>query len=203
MDTRNHSDNEQEVGSFLASLKRDQSDDDSFGRLMKKSRFDSFAAPVAEITTTTTSPMQPFPFYNYVDHSRDVDPDPFIPLTAPGRVPNFPAKMHAILCRADLQDIVSLYRLFCLVSYHLHKVSNHLSQWMLTTYIFITWFIQICWQDHGRAWKVLKPREFEVGKKLFSCGVAVGVAIDHQNSFPNSKHLSPSKSTGPCSSKVF
>jgi len=126
MDARNHSDNEQEVGSFLASLKRDQSDDDSFGaRLMKKTRFDSYVPPIAEITTTP--PMQPFPFYNYVDHSRDVDPDPFVPLTAPGRVPNFPAKMHAILCRADLQDIVSLPRPF--VSCHILeilKVSNHL-----------------------------------------------------------------------------
>lgn len=47
------------------------------------------------------------PFYYYRDFSREIDPDPLTPLTPPGRVPNFPAKMHAILSRADLADVVA------------------------------------------------------------------------------------------------
>lgn len=67
----------------------------------------------------------PYPFYNYIDYSQQPDPDSLTPLTAPGRVPSFPAKMHAILTRPDLKEIIQ-------------------------------------WQPHGRSWKVLKPREFEV-----------------------------------------
>eukprot|EP00529_Nitzschia_sp_RCC80_P014440 CAMPEP_0113452976 /NCGR_PEP_ID=MMETSP0014_2-20120614/7122_1 /TAXON_ID=2857 /ORGANISM="Nitzschia sp." /LENGTH=721 /DNA_ID=CAMNT_0000344361 /DNA_START=247 /DNA_END=2412 /DNA_ORIENTATION=- /assembly_acc=CAM_ASM_000159 len=69
--------------------------------------------------------LRPFPYFYYRDFSHVPDPDPLSPLTAPGRVPNFPAKMHSILSRADLADVVS-------------------------------------WNEHGRAWRVLKPREFEV-----------------------------------------
>ena len=43
----------------------------------------------------------PYPFYYYQDFSNEPDLDPSVPLTAPGRVPNFPAKMHAILSRDD------------------------------------------------------------------------------------------------------
>lgn len=68
---------------------------------------------------------RPHPFYYYKDFSREPDDDPLAPLTPPGRVPNFPAKMHAILSRPDLAEIVS-------------------------------------WMPHGRSWRVLKPREFEV-----------------------------------------
>jgi hypothetical protein len=66
-----------------------------------------------------------YPFFHYVDFSTLPDSDPLVPLTASGRVPNFPAKMHAMLSRDDLAEI-------------------------------------ICWLPHGRAWKVLKPREFEL-----------------------------------------
>ena len=59
------------------------------------------------------------------DFSEVEDPDPLTPLTFPGKVPNFTAKMHAILSRPDLFDIVA-------------------------------------WMPHGRAWRILKPREFEV-----------------------------------------
>jgi len=69
--------------------------------------------------------MLPTPFYRYRDFSMVQDPDPFTPLTAPGRVPNFPAKVMAILSRQDLSDVVS-------------------------------------WMPHGRAWRILKPREFEI-----------------------------------------
>lgn len=69
--------------------------------------------------------LQPYPFFYYRDFSTEVDPDPLTPVTAPGRVPTFPAKLNAILARADLSDVIS-------------------------------------WMPHGRSWRVLKPREFEV-----------------------------------------
>lgn len=65
------------------------------------------------------------PYFYYRDFSTLPDPDPASPITAPGRIPNFPAKMYAILSRKDLADIIT-------------------------------------WMPHGRSWKVLKPREFEV-----------------------------------------
>lgn len=77
----------EEAGPFLASLKRDR-DIEAIGQSTKKSRAESYV-PVAEVTTVAL-PAQPYPFYNYVEHSRDADPDPYVPLTAPGRVPNFP-----------------------------------------------------------------------------------------------------------------
>jgi HSF-type DNA-binding len=69
--------------------------------------------------------LKPYPFFYYEDFSAHVDPDPLTPLTPPGRVPNFPAKMHSILSRPELAEIV-------------------------------------CWMPHGRSWRVLKPREFEI-----------------------------------------
>lgn len=66
-----------------------------------------------------------YPFFHYRDRSKDADPDPMYPLVPPGRVPNFPAKMHAILSRPDLEDIIAF-------------------------------------MPHGRSWRVLKPREFEL-----------------------------------------
>jgi HSF-type DNA-binding len=69
--------------------------------------------------------LMPAPFYYYKDFSNVPDSDSLTPLVPPGRVPSFPAKLHAILSRSDFTEIV-------------------------------------CWLPHGRAWKVLKPREFEV-----------------------------------------
>jgi HSF-type DNA-binding len=42
----------------------------------------------------------------YVDCSTIPDPDQLSPLTPIGRVPNFPAKLHAILCRKDISDVI-------------------------------------------------------------------------------------------------
>jgi hypothetical protein len=47
------------------------------------------------------------PYFYYKDYSNVTDPDPSIPCTAPGRIPNFSAKMYAILSRPELADIVS------------------------------------------------------------------------------------------------
>jgi len=38
--------------------------------------------------------MKPYPFFFYRDHSLETDDDPLTPLTPPGRVPNFPAKVR-------------------------------------------------------------------------------------------------------------
>ena len=83
------------------------------------------ARPTQEQKGSQSRPLRPFPYFYYRDFSKQVDPDPLTPLTAPGRVPNFPAKMHSILSRPDLADVVA-------------------------------------WMPHGRSWRVLKPREFEV-----------------------------------------
>ena len=76
------------------------------------------------VPTCSPPEKKPFPFYYYVDYSQEPDLEPASPLTPPGRVPNFPAKMRSILARKDLTDIIA-------------------------------------WASHGRAWRVLKPREFE------------------------------------------
>lgn len=47
------------------------------------------------------------PYFHYRDHSHLVDPDPSKPVTIPGRIPTFPAKLFAILSRPDLSDIIS------------------------------------------------------------------------------------------------
>jgi HSF-type DNA-binding len=51
--------------------------------------------------------LRPHPFFYYVDYSTMKDDNPLLPLTDLGKVPNFPAKMHAILSRKDLVDIIS------------------------------------------------------------------------------------------------
>jgi hypothetical protein len=83
------------------------------------------ALPATEDADDAARELQPYPFFYYVNRSRDPDPDSLTPLTQPGRVPNFPAKMHSILSRPDLADVIA-------------------------------------WLPHGRSWRVLKPREFEV-----------------------------------------
>ena len=64
------------------------------------------AAPTAaEAQKNAHKPCAPY-FY-YKDYSLHSDPSPETPLTLPGRIPSFPVKMHAILSRPDLADIVS------------------------------------------------------------------------------------------------
>lgn len=53
------------------------------------------------------APLMPFPFFKYQNFSTEEDKDPRTPLTAIGRVPTFPAKLHAILLRPDLRDVVA------------------------------------------------------------------------------------------------
>lgn len=81
--------------------------------------------PQAMVPSVPGKELQPYPFFYYEDFSMEKDPDPLTPLTPPGRVPNFPAKMHSILSRSDLAGVIA-------------------------------------WMPHGRSWRVLKPREFEI-----------------------------------------
>lgn len=83
------------------------------------------SATTDELDENAPRELLPAPYFYYRDHSTVQDDDPLTPLTPLARVPNFPAKMHAILSRSDLADVVT-------------------------------------WLPHGRAWRVLKPREFEV-----------------------------------------
>lgn len=76
-------------------------------------------------STDTPRELKLAPYFYYRDFSQIQDDDPLTPLTPLARLPNFPAKMHAILSRPDLADVVT-------------------------------------WLPHGRSWKVLKPREFEI-----------------------------------------
>jgi hypothetical protein len=62
---------------------------------------------VANDTTKQPKILKAFPYFYYRDFSQIEDADPFTPLTVAGRVPNFPAKLHSILSRPDLADIVS------------------------------------------------------------------------------------------------
>jgi HSF-type DNA-binding len=81
-------------------------DDDAIGhegQTAKRSRTDDMES-LGEIVQSPETIL--YPFFHYRDFSKVPDPDPLIPLTAPGRVPNFPAKMHAILSRQDLVDVI-------------------------------------------------------------------------------------------------
>ena len=59
----------------------------------------------------TSSPpgfvLNPAPFFYYCDRSDEIDDDPLTPLTPPGRTPNFPATMHAILFDSALKDVIA------------------------------------------------------------------------------------------------
>jgi HSF-type DNA-binding len=129
-----HSVDEHAAATAVAALGKRDRDGDSAGRMQSK------LARSLEQTMVMVGPprppppqeheseekvLKPFPFFYYLDFSTQVDPDPLIPVTSPGRVPNFPAKMHSILSRPDLADLVA-------------------------------------WMPHGRSWRVLKPREFEI-----------------------------------------
>lgn len=119
-------------GTLINSWKRSctETDIEAADRVTKKARETHGTGErcnqiMSNTVSTGKRELYPAPFFRYRDFSRETDPDPLTPLTPPGRVPNFPAKMHAILSRPDLSDIVA-------------------------------------WMPHGRAWRVLKPREFEV-----------------------------------------
>lgn len=136
-----HSMDERAAASAVASLKRSNNDPDVAGCVVRKSKVSRTGpAPNERLSTPSLQQqqqqqkrpaipeersLQPAPFFYYKDFSTETDPDPLTPLTLPGRVPNFPAKLHSILSRPELADVVA-------------------------------------WMPHGRSWRVLKPREFEI-----------------------------------------
>ena len=61
---------------------------------------------IADLDAVEQVALKPYPYFFYVDYSTEPDEDPLTPLTPPGRVPNFPSKMHAILAREDLKGII-------------------------------------------------------------------------------------------------
>lgn len=90
--------------------------DDAAGRF-KKPRSDgaSLPPPLDQIDEPPTMEddfesnveLFSYPFFYYKDCAKREDPDPLVALTPPGRVPSFVAKLHAILSRTDLQEIVA------------------------------------------------------------------------------------------------
>ena len=128
-----HSIDERAAASAVAALavngKRDREDDGESPNKMPRFEFQAPVGPERppprEGGSNREIVLKPYPYFYYRNFSTLQDPDPLTPLTAPGRVPNFPAKMHSILSRADLADVVA-------------------------------------WMPHGRSWRVLKPREFEI-----------------------------------------
>lgn len=49
-----------------------------------------------------------YEYCKYRDYSSElIDPEPHVPLTKLGRIPNFPTKMHSILSRPDLRPVIA------------------------------------------------------------------------------------------------
>ncbi|KAL3774291.1 hypothetical protein HJC23_007930 [Cyclotella cryptica] len=53
------------------------------------------------------TPPKPAPYFFYTDHSREADHDPLSPVTQSGTVPSFPIKMHALLSKTELSDVLA------------------------------------------------------------------------------------------------
>ncbi|KAL3787116.1 hypothetical protein HJC23_013097 [Cyclotella cryptica] len=108
-----------------------EADDEHFAPLAKRRATEAKVLKTRDsietqaIVSATNWVLKPAPYFYYNDRSREPDDDPLTPLTPPGLVPTFPAKMHAILSNKELSDVIE-------------------------------------WLPHGRAWRILKPRTFEI-----------------------------------------
>ena len=51
--------------------------------------------------------LNPSPYFYYIDHSRDEDDDPLVPLAPATSAPNFIIKLHAILICESLSDVIA------------------------------------------------------------------------------------------------
>ena len=70
---------------------RDEEDDDVEMKDCKIAKMDSQPRPLKPVKKSPViRVLRPAPFFFYKDFSQEPNNDPFIPLTAPGRVPNFP-----------------------------------------------------------------------------------------------------------------
>eukprot|EP00804_Cyclotella_cryptica_P004774 CCRYP_004865-RA/>CCRYP_004865-RA protein AED:0.11 eAED:0.11 QI:111/1/1/1/1/1/2/92/605 len=61
----------------------------------------------SDLDSEQTPPPKAAPYFFYTDHSREVDRDPLSPVTPPGAVPIFPVKMHVLLSKPELCDILA------------------------------------------------------------------------------------------------
>ena len=59
-----------------------------------------------EETPEKTKKLKPSPYFYYVDHSDDEDANPDL-LAPASSVPNFIVKLHAVLIRGDLSDVIT------------------------------------------------------------------------------------------------
>lgn len=61
----------------------------------------------SDLDSEQTPPPKTAPYFFYTDHSREADHDPLSPVTQSGAVPSFPIKMHALLSKPELSDILA------------------------------------------------------------------------------------------------
>lgn len=112
MQPKNRTQEEQEAALFMVGLSSGLSntDESSEGETLsqttnnmslKKRR----TSPPAEYSSVLH--VAPYPFFDYIDHSRDCNVDRLAILDTVGRIPSFPIKLHAILSDPDLKSIVS------------------------------------------------------------------------------------------------
>ena len=79
----------------------------SFGDIIINTALPYTNTPFTSSAASEPTSREEYPFFHYMDYSRDVYMTPDVPLTAVGRVPTFLAKLHAILLRPELQHTVA------------------------------------------------------------------------------------------------
>jgi hypothetical protein len=142
--------------------KRGRYDDDVEMKDCKMAKTDIEERPLKPVKMAPViRVLRPAPFFFYKDFSQEPDDDPLTPLTCPGRVPNFPGS-HCVsfhLCPPLTDSTIQLCRLtfiylFMFSFWHTAKMHAILSRTDVKDIVV--------WLPHGRAWRVLKPREFEI-----------------------------------------
>ena len=61
----------------------------------------------SDLDSEQTPPPKVAPYFFYTDHSRDVDHDPLSSVIQSGTLPSFPIKLHALLSKLELRDILA------------------------------------------------------------------------------------------------
>jgi HSF-type DNA-binding len=144
----------------LASCKRGREDSDVEMKDCKMAKTDNEERPLKPVKKAPViRVLHPAPFFFYRDFSQEPDDDPLTPLTAPGRVPNFPGSYFVssrVTCalRCSCNHIVSLSFMTNFVHVTTAKMHAILSRTDVKDVV--------AWLPHGRSWRILKPREFEI-----------------------------------------
>ena len=101
--------------------------------------------------------LKPHPFFYYSDHSLEQDDDPLTPVTAAGIVPTFPAseffENSCSMCTFYRNTNPSLKIFSSLISYNLEMHAILANPELADV---------VGWDPHGRSWRILKPRDFEI-----------------------------------------